>query len=53
MNNLQQLDEALYYLNETNIIKKLIEYRNKKKKEKAINEKDKRDIAERGYTDWN
>lgn len=51
MSNLQQLDEALDYLNESGIIKKIIDYRNKKKKEKAQKEKDKKAIAERGYSD--
>ena len=58
MNNLKQLDEALNYLNETNIepvnegiIQKLLDFREKKRKEKALKEKDKKDIQERGYTD--
>ena len=59
MNNLQQLDEALDYLNCNNIepvnegiIQKLLDYREKKRKEKALKEKDKKDIQERGYTDY-
>ena len=59
MSNLQQLDEALDYLNEENIepvnegiIQKLLDYREKKRKEKALKEKDKKDMQERGYTDY-
>ena len=58
MSNFQQLDEALDYLNCNNIepvnegiIQKLLDYREKKRKEKALKEKDKKDIKERGYTD--
>ena len=59
MNNLQQLDEALYYLNDKNniepvnegIIQKLLDYKEKKRKEKAQKEKEKKIIEEKGYTD--
>lgn len=59
MNNLQQLDEALDYLNEKNniepvnegIIQKLLDYKEKKRKEKAQKEKEKKIIEEKGYTD--